>query len=112
MRKIVRYGSVQNIEEIPEHIKRIFSVSYDIFPEYHVKMQAAFQKHVDNAVSKTVILPEFANKNDIRKIYLMAYDLGCKGISVYRYGSRKDQVLYLRGIKDQQISLTNWLRHL
>lgn len=112
MKKILRKGSVQNIEEIPEDMKNIFVVSYNIFPEYHVKMQAAFQKHVDNAVSKTVILPEFANTENVRNIYLMAFDLGCKGISIYRYGSRKDQVLYLRNIKDQQISLTNWLRHL
>ncbi len=112
MRRIVRQGSIQDIEEIPEDIKRVFTVSFDIFPEYHVKMQAAFQKHVDNAVSKTVILPEFANPGDVRKIYLMAYDLGCKGISVYRNGSIKEQVLHLRNVKDQQIGLTKWLRHL
>jgi len=112
MRKIIRQGSLQDIEGIPEDIKKIFSVSYNIFPGLHVKMQAAFQKHVDNAVSKTVILPQFTNADDVRKVYLMAYDSGCKGISIYRYGSRKDQVLYLRGVKDQQISLTNWLRHL
>jgi ribonucleoside-diphosphate reductase alpha chain len=112
MKKIVRQGSIKNIQEIPEDIKKIFTVSYDINPVYHVKMQAAFQKHVDNAVSKTVILPGFANADDVRKIYLMAYDMGCKGISIYRYGSIKGQVLYLRGIKDQQISLTNWLKHL
>ncbi len=112
MKKIIRKGSIHDIEEIPENIKKIFTVSYDIFPRDHVEMQAAFQKHVDNAVSKTVILPEFTNPDDVRKVYMMAYDLECKGISIYRYGSRKDQVLFLRGIKDQQISLTNWLRHL
>lgn len=112
MKKIIRRGSIHDIEEIPENIKKIFTVSYDIFPRDHVQMQVAFQKHVDNAVSKTVILPEFTNPDDVRKVYMMAYDLGCKGISIYRYGSRKDQVLYLRSVKDQQISLTNWLRHL
>ena len=112
MRKIVRQGSVRNIEEIPDDIKKKFVVSYEILPQYHVRMQAAFQRHVDNAVSKTVILPKFANADDVRKTYLMAYELGCKGISIYRYESRKDQVLYLKNIKDQQANLTNWLRHL
>lgn len=109
IKDISKKGSLQKIENIPEKIKNIFPVSYDIFPEYHVKMQAVFQKHVDNAVSKTVILPEFANVDDVKKIYMMAYDMGCKGISIYRYGSRKDQVLYLKNIKENQINLANWI---
>ncbi len=93
MQRIAEVGSLADIEEIPEHIKRVFVTAHDISPEYHIRMQAAFQKHVDNAVSKTVNLPHDASKEDVRDIYLMAYDLDCKGVTVYRDGSRDAQVL-------------------
>ena len=112
MRYIAKKGSIQQIASIPKDIRDVFAVSYDITPEYHVKIQAAFQKHVDNAVSKTVTLPNEASVEDVKSTYMLAYRLGCKGISIYRFGSRDDQVLFLRGIKDNQVSLTNWLRHL
>jgi len=112
MRYIAKKGSIHNIASIPQEIRDIFPVSYDITPNYHVKIQAAFQRYVDNAVSKTVILPNEASVEDVRSTYMMAYNLGCKGISIYRFGSRDDQVLFLRGIKDNQVSLTNWLKHL
>jgi len=92
--KITKNGSVQNLKEVPEDVKKIFKTALDISPEWHVKMQAVFQKHVDNAVSKTVNLPHDATIEDVRKAYLLAYKLGCKGITVYRYGSKKEQVLY------------------
>ncbi len=94
VREITKNGSVQNLKEVPEDIKKIFKTALDISPEWHVKMQAVFQKHVDNAVSKTVNLPHDATIEDVRKAYLLAYKLGCKGITVYRYGSKKEQVLY------------------
>ncbi|MBI2208448.1 adenosylcobalamin-dependent ribonucleoside-diphosphate reductase [Candidatus Woesearchaeota archaeon] len=112
MRFIAKKGSIQQIASIPKDIRDVFAVSYDITPEYHVKIQAAFQKHVDNAVSKTVTLPNEASIEDVKITYMLAYRLGCKGISIYRFGSRDDQVLFLRGIKDNQVSLTNWLKHL
>jgi len=112
MKYIAKKGTIQNMHSIPQEIRNTFVVSYDISPEYHVKIQAAFQKHVDNAVSKTVTLPEIATVEDVKTTLLLAHKLGCKGISIYRFGSRADQVLFLRAVKEEQVNLTNWLRHL
>ncbi|MFA5405830.1 MAG: adenosylcobalamin-dependent ribonucleoside-diphosphate reductase [Candidatus Nanoarchaeia archaeon] len=84
---------VNNKIELPAHIKRVFRTALDIKPEWHVRLQAMFQKYVDNAVSKTVNLPHEATINDVMKVFLLAYKLNCKGITVYRYGSRDNQVL-------------------
>ncbi len=112
MKYIAKKGTVQDMQSIPKEIRNIFVVSYDISPEYHIKIQTAFQKHVDNAVSKTVTLPEIATVEDVKNAYILAYNLRCKGISIYRFGSRNDQVLFLRAVKEEQINLTNWLKHL
>ncbi|MFQ5801110.1 MAG: adenosylcobalamin-dependent ribonucleoside-diphosphate reductase, partial [Candidatus Hydrothermarchaeales archaeon] len=96
MIKLAKVGSPKDLSEIPDDTKRLFVTALDIAPEWHVKMQAAFQKHVDNAVSKTVNLPRDATIEDVRRIYLLAYKLGCKGITVYRYGSKTEQVLSIR----------------
>jgi ribonucleotide reductase alpha subunit len=98
LEKIAKTGSIQNIKEIPKDIRRIFVTALDIKPEWHVKMQAAFQKHVDNSISKTVNLLQNSSKNDVRKTFELAYSLKCKGITVYRYGCKPQQVLY--GPKD------------
>ena len=82
-------GSIQNIRNIPNELKDIYKTAYDISPEWHVKMQAAFQSGVHNAVSKTVNLPEEATIEDIKKIYQLAYDEGCVGITVFRNNSKK-----------------------
>jgi ribonucleoside-diphosphate reductase alpha chain len=95
MLEIARLGSIQTLEQVPKDVRRLFVTSMDIDPEWHVRMQAAFQMHVDNAVSKTVNLPREATPEDVRKIYWMAYDLRCKGITIYRYGSKPEQVLYV-----------------
>lgn len=95
MVKISKKGSIQSFKEIPKEIRNIFVTALDISPEWHIKMQSVFQKHVDNAVSKTVNLPHNATVEDIKKIYLLAYKLKCKGVTVYRYGSKSEQVLYL-----------------
>ncbi len=95
MLKIAKTGSLQGIAEIPEDIKRVFVTALDISYEFHVRMQAAFQKYVDNAVSKTINMPSTAGLEDVRNAFWLAYRLGCKGITVYRYGSREKQVLYI-----------------
>ena len=93
MQKIAETGSLKGVEGVPEDVKRVFVTSHDINPEWHVKMQAAFQKYTHNAVSKTINFPHDATQDEVRKAYMLAYDLNCKGITVYRDGSRDEQVL-------------------
>jgi len=93
MEEVARRGSVQDMMEIPEDVRGLFVTARDISPEWHVRIQAAFQEYVDNAVSKTVNFPNDSTKEDVRRVFLMAYQLGCKGITVYREGSRVGQVL-------------------
>ena len=90
---IAEKGSLKDIDEIPEDVKKAFITAHDISPLDHVRMQAAFQKHVDNAVSKTVNFPHDASPKDVEDVYYLAFGLGCKGLTVYRDGSRDEQVL-------------------
>lgn len=95
MLKIARQGTLSKIKEIPTSIKNLFVTALEIQPETHVKIQAAFQKYTDNAVSKTINLAPDSTPNDVYKAFFLAWELKCKGITVYRYGSKKEQVLYL-----------------
>lgn len=95
-KKIVEHhGSVQDLEEVPESIKKLFLTSHDLKPLDHVKIQVAFQKFTDNAVSKTINLKQEATPDDIRECYILAYKHGCKGVTIYRDGSKSEQVLNL-----------------
>ncbi len=93
MDTIAKTGSIREIMEIPEDVRQVFATAHDVSPEWHIRMQAAFQRHTDNAVSKTVNLPHDANENDVARVYDLAFELGCKGVTIYRDGSKENQVL-------------------
>ncbi len=94
MRRVAQTGHLEGMEGVPERIQRLFATAHDISPEDHIRMQAAFQKYTDNAVSKTVNFPHEATMEDVAKVYKLAYRLGCKGVTIYRDRSREKQVLY------------------
>ena len=93
MQLIADHGSVRGVDEVPEDVRRMFATAHDITPDWHVRMQAAFQKYTDNAVSKTVNFGSEATPDDVRYVYDLAYDLGVKGVTIYRDGSKDGQVL-------------------
>ncbi|MCJ7482531.1 MAG: vitamin B12-dependent ribonucleotide reductase, partial [Thermodesulfovibrionales bacterium] len=101
MERIADRGSVQDFDQIPDDVKAIYMTAHDISPSEHIAMQAAFQKYVNNAVSKTVNFPHKATPKDVEDVYLLAYKLNCKGVTVYRDGSREQQVL-TRGKKGEK----------
>ena len=94
-KEIIKTGSIQNIAKVPAGIRQVFKCAYDISPEWHIRMQAAFQEHCDAAVSKTINLGEKATVATVDKAYKLAYELGCKGVTIYRRHSRADEPMSL-----------------
>jgi len=101
MRRIAKTGDLSGIDEIPKEIRDVFVTAHNITPEWHIRIQGAFQKYTDNAVSKTINFPNHAAKEEVYTTYMLAYELGCKGVTVYRDGSRDQQVLSISSFKKE-----------
>ena len=99
-KNIAMEGSIQEMTNLPKEVRRLFKTSHDISPDWHVKIQAAFQKHTDNAVSKTVNFPHSATRKDVEMVFKLARETGCKGVTIYRDGSRDHQVLSVASKQD------------
>jgi ribonucleoside-diphosphate reductase alpha chain len=100
LERIAREGTLAHIDDVPEDVKRVFVCAHDIAPEWHIRMQAAFQRHCDSSISKTINFPNAASVADVERIYEMAYDARCKGVTVYRDGCRQFQPMALK--KDEK----------
>ena len=109
MRTIAQKGSLHDVMEVPEDICEIYVTSHDISPEWHVRMQAAFQHHTDNAVSKTVNLRNEATLEDVSEVFQFAYRTGCKGVTIYRDGSRDMQVLNIGSVKGKEETVSDYI---
>jgi ribonucleoside-diphosphate reductase alpha chain len=104
-------GSIQNMKELPQDIREVFKVAHDIVPEYHVRMQAAFQEHTEQSISKTINLPENATMQDVANAYMLAWESGCKGVTVYRDSARPQQVLSTKYIPQERPEILDGRTH-
>ena len=93
VREVANLGTVAHVSGVPEEVKAVYRTAHDISPEWHIKMQAAWQKYTDNAVSKTINFPHTATIDEVGEAYMMAWKMGCKGITIYRDGSKDVQIL-------------------
>jgi ribonucleoside-diphosphate reductase alpha chain len=105
MKKIAKEGTLKNIDEVPDDLKKIFVTAHDITPEWHIRIQSAFQEYTDNAVSKTINFPKNATENEVMQAYLLAYRSGLKGITIYRDGSRDEQVLNIGKVNKKETAI-------
>jgi ribonucleoside-diphosphate reductase alpha chain len=101
MEKVVRHGTLQGLSEVPEDVRRVFVTAHEVDPEWHVRHQAAFQRHTDNGVSKTINLPSHATLDDVARAYRLAYELGCIGITIFRDGCKDTQVLHVGSQREE-----------
>ncbi len=106
MLKIAHKGSVQGLKEVPKDVQRLFMASSDIVPEAHIKMQAAFQKHCDSTIGKTINLPEKSTVEDVKKAYLLSHKLNCKNVTIFRNGSKKGHVTTVGKIKEEKLAVS------
>ncbi len=104
MERLATDGTLAVIDDVPDDVRRVFVCAHNVSPEWHVRMQAAFQKHCDASISKTINFSEDATVEDVEKIYRLAYELGCKGVTVYRDGCRKLQPMALKGSDKVHVS--------
>lgn len=104
LKEVIAHGTVQEITQLPPEVREVFVTAHDISPEAHIRIQAAFQKCTDNAVSKTVNFLKETTEEDVAQVYRMAYDLGCKGVTIYRDGSREGQVLQ-KGQEEEPVAV-------
>ncbi|MGQ9628245.1 MAG: adenosylcobalamin-dependent ribonucleoside-diphosphate reductase [Anaerolineae bacterium] len=111
MKHVAEKGTIRDIQEIPPEVRRLFVTAHDVSPEWHIRMQAVFQKHTDNACSKTINMPFEATVEDVRQAYLLAYRLGCKGLTIYRDRSRESQV-WTKGTAEKAPQDEGQARHL
>ena len=101
MRKVAELGSVSSLEEVPKKYQKIFVVAHEIQPEFHIRTQAALQEHVDSAISKTINFTHHATLEDVKKGFILAWKLGCKGVTIYRDGSRQNQVFNIKEVNKE-----------
>jgi ribonucleoside-diphosphate reductase alpha chain len=110
MREVARRGSIQDLD-LPSELKRLFLTAHDIDFRWHVLMQAVFQRHTDNAVSKTINMRNDATMEEVEKAYMLAYKLRCKGITIYRDRSKREQVLYKGGEKEIEELISKHIKY-